>query len=164
MPKNIERQTPVMPKNALADAYEQLRPTARGTVMPPQDREVLEQYEENWGPEDKGVEPSPPAEGEVLVSPPPQPSSVPPPLGGFIAIDLVRMLVIGDNGEEFPIEAEQLRQSLKIMCRDMYLNALNSRIVQVSEALGLPLPEAPSEETVQKVPKKKARKRVQSKG
>ena len=88
---------------------------------------------------------------------------MPPPLGGFVAIDLMRMLVIGDNGEEFPI-IEQLQQALKTMCRDMYLNALNARIVQVSEALGVPLPEAPNETEVPPVRKKKARKRVSTKG
>lgn len=165
MTRDIERQVPVMPQNVLANSYEQLRPTARGTVLPPQEREALEQYEEQWGPEDKGdVDPlSTPDESEVLVSPPSRMSSAPPPLGGFIAIDLVRMLVVGDNGEEIPIHTEEAKQSLKLFCRDAYMAELNKRLVTMSEALGVPLPKAPREEKPQPVQKKKTRKRASTK-
>ncbi len=164
MSDDLKRQVPVRPQNVMADAYEQLRPGTRATVLPPKERTV-KQYEEDWGPEDKAVDsPVQPTEGEVLVSPPPQSSSVPPPLGGFVAIDLVRMLVIGDNQEEFPIVSKELQQGVRILCRDMYLNALNTRIVQVSEALGVPLPEARNEQKVQPVQKKKGRKRVSTTG
>lgn len=108
--------------------------------MAPPPQPTARQYEQDWGPEDTAVDP-PVQQEDVVVSPSTPQSSAPPPLRGFLMIDLVRMVLIGDNMEEFPIEGADAHTGLHMFCREHWAKSFNTQFQAVSKSLGLPIPE-----------------------
>jgi hypothetical protein len=153
-------EPPVMPDNIYTRSLDQALGT-RATVMPPNVLGQKEQYENDWGPGDTAVD-FPVQQEDVGDSPPTPQSSAPPPLRGFLMIDLVRMVLIGDNMEEFPIIADESKKALYMFCREQWHISLNEQFKLLSESMGLPLPEMPVKEPPVETPQKKARKKRDS--
>lgn len=155
-------EPPVIPDNIYTRSLDQALGT-RATVMPPTVLGQKEQYEQEWGPEDTAVDP-PVQQEDVVVSPSTPQSSAPSPLGGFLMIDLVRMVLIGDNMEEFPIVGEDAKKALYMFCREQWQISLNEQFKTLSESMGLPLPEmsVAKVETPVAKPKKKRKTRDSS--
>lgn len=152
-------EPPVIPDNIYTRSLDQALGT-RATVMPPTVLGQKEQYEQEWGPEDTAVDP-PVQQEDVVVSPSTPQSSVPSPLRGFLMIDLVRMVLVGDNMEEFPITDAEAHKALYLFCREQWQINLNAQFKALSESMGLPMPEMPvAEPPMDK--KKKAGKRASS--
>ena len=110
--------------------------------------DLRKQVEEQWGPAGDGAHPPAPTQHESLAGGQPvvSPGAVeipqaPTPLGGFIMIDLIRMVIIGDNMQEFRIENMNLQKNLMTIDRDGAWAAPNDRFRAMTESMGLDLPQ-----------------------
>lgn len=176
------RPPPIQRDNTLTRAYDAIRAQSRtggstglrSTVLPPpptpEEMEAMRQIEEDtWGPAE--IPPEPASFSPEAAPPAGSRSSVEAhrPLTGFIAVDLVRGQVVGDNGETFPLTEPEIKQLLA-SCVNIAQRSMEQRLLAIAEASGLEvvrrgtdagMPEVPSPETkdqVQTRPKRERRK------